>query len=439
MGAVQNALNEEFEKIQPLYGPQDLKKMDKVKFKDILPDRGFLKDFYDTFRPTSCTPDVFLLMGGLVALSTVLGNKVRMPFSNGFIYPNLWVAIIAPSALYRKSTAIGFAEYFVRTFNNDLLLPNIFTMESLLAILSDEQRKVGATGLLSWKEFASALKSFEKQFMIGTKETLQDLFDCPPYFKKKIQSAEYELRDPTFTIFAAGPASLIKSSSTTTDFTGGFYNRFLWVSATSNDLKNSIPIPPQPTVEQLEKLWSYMPYLKGLEMEGTDNFGNKLKREFEIITLKDTYGKWARTFERSIIGHSSEETLAGFYTRLEIYCLKFAMIYHVALKNDVTTLDYEISEEALTYAINLTNFLRSKLHKTILEEISVTQAGSAEDKERRVLNVLAKNGGTAKKRDIQHYGNFKYAEELNATLEVMVDEGKIKQDKNRSNIYSSIC
>ena len=147
----------------------EIYQMENVAFKQVVPDRGFLSDVLNTFSPTTDGPDEFIFMAGLAALGAIAGHNfyIRGAIGNR-IYPNLYILIVAPSTLYRKSTAISIAEKVVRMYDKVLVYPAEFTPEQLLHILQNKPY-----GLFPWKEFTNVLKNFNKEYNLNLKELFQ--------------------------------------------------------------------------------------------------------------------------------------------------------------------------------------------------------------------------------------------------------------------------
>src|SRR6187399_1467737 len=74
------------------------------------PPIGILRDYEDYWLPTSDAPRVYQVACAMSTLSTVVSNRIWLPFGGQHIYCNLWILILGPSSFYRKSTCIGKAK-----------------------------------------------------------------------------------------------------------------------------------------------------------------------------------------------------------------------------------------------------------------------------------------------------------------------------------------
>src|SRR5262245_61869259 len=110
------------------------------------PRDGLLQQYVDVFGPTTDAPVQSHLFGGFALMAAALGRKVYLRDGAAKLFPNLFVLLLGPSSLYRKSTCVGNAQDSARELegvpeihdartppgSERLLLPNQFTPESLL-------------------------------------------------------------------------------------------------------------------------------------------------------------------------------------------------------------------------------------------------------------------------------------------------------------------
>src|SRR5688500_6053300 len=74
------------------------------------PPIGVLRDYENHWLPTSDAPRVYQVACAMSVLSTVVSNRIWLPFGGQSVYCNLWVLILGPSSFYRKSTCIAKAK-----------------------------------------------------------------------------------------------------------------------------------------------------------------------------------------------------------------------------------------------------------------------------------------------------------------------------------------
>ena len=316
--------------------------------KAALPSEGLLKDYLEYAEPLTDAPLVYHLFVGLTVIGVTLGNRVYIQFGNQKIYPNLWTALLAPSSFYRKTTAIGIGRDLLEASEDRLVLPDEFSPERLYKKLGDNP-----VGLLTWSEFGHALSTFERSYMLGTKEFLTDIYDCRPRYVRELKDQKIEITNPALSILTASTPEWLRKRMKEDDIRAGFYPRFLFVPAFKKEKQYGIPPPPDR--EKRGKLLSEINKLK--EVAG----------EVSVSGITQTYEEWLFGIEKELHSLDDAEMLGGFYTRLGIYCLKFAMIYAASSGNGTF-----IDTGSLSKAIHLTNYLIECVRYLYPHEFAVT-------------------------------------------------------------------
>ncbi len=327
---------------------------------------NFTKNCIDYLEPLTDAPRDFKLMASIMTLSMVIGNKIYIQFGSQRIYPNLWLILIAPSSLYRKSTILHNCRSLVEKVNPEMILPNEITPEALLDTLQDRP-----VGTFIWSEFAGALSSWERSYMMGTKEFLSDIFDCPSFYQRKLKSAEYTIKNPCVGIFTGTALSWFLSKIKDGDLRGGFLARFCYILP--GEKNQFIAIPAAPDMVKANRLVKFLNGLKDINYR------------MDTSVIHRDYENWLREHEYELGKNPEHELLSGFYSRLAIYVLKFSMIYQIALQPNPV-----ISKDALSYAIALVEGLKKNVKKLVIEDIVFDPR---ERDKRRILDLIKRNGG----------------------------------------------
>lgn len=367
-----------------------------------LPESGFLKDYYDFAKELTDAPEHYHIFGGLSVLSAVVGNNIHLPFGPWKIYPNLWIVLLAPSSIFRKSTVITIARKLITRVDSKIILPNEFTPEVLVSSMEANPK-----GILIWSEFASALSNFERSYMMGTKEFLTDVYDCPPLYRRKIREKEFTIENPCLSILAGTAIDWFLSKCKEGDVRGGFLARFVYVPATAKTKR--ISIPPAYDPHSLECLKEKLIRIRDI------------KGEADVEGVFSIYDKWAKAHDEELEKETDQERLSGFFTRLSIYALKFAMLYQLAQDRSVV-----ISDEAITRAIALTHYLKRNIKKLVTEEFIF---GKEEKEKKKVLDCIRRTPGISKRKILQ---NTKMTlRTLNPILYTLVVERSVRPEKDR--------
>jgi hypothetical protein len=154
------------------------------------------------------TPLLFHQAAGLWLLATAVGRRLYGEAPWGVkVYPNLYLMLVAGTTFYRKSIAYKLAEGVARTAIEHMLMPTPGSPERFQEALAgrlptnfdkltSEQRErlskaqpfAAQRGLLK-DEVAGLFGAINrKDYMVGMKDLLMELYDCPDYFDKDTQS-----------------------------------------------------------------------------------------------------------------------------------------------------------------------------------------------------------------------------------------------------------
>ena len=104
-------------------------------------DAGAWLDDYTAYASqiSPMTPRIFHESAGLWLISTAIGRRLVLLMSFGQVYPNLFIAWIAQTTLWNKTTALNVARDTARSSFPHLLLPQDTTPESFLADLAGRE------------------------------------------------------------------------------------------------------------------------------------------------------------------------------------------------------------------------------------------------------------------------------------------------------------
>lgn len=154
------------------------------------------------------TPVIFHQAAGLWLLSLAIGRRLfgEAPWGSK-IFPNLYLMFVAGTTYYRKSTAYKLAERIAREAIPHMLMPTPGSperfQEALAGQLPSNFDKLTPTqqarlrqalpfasqrGLLK-DEVAGLFGTINKRdYMVGMKDLLMELYDCPDYSDKETQA-----------------------------------------------------------------------------------------------------------------------------------------------------------------------------------------------------------------------------------------------------------
>ncbi len=373
----------------------------KKKFSEFIPDSGILRDYFDYACPLTDAPEIWHVITSIAMLGAALRNKVYIQFGPQKIFPNIWMILLAPTSFYRKSTVLSIAKGLLTKIKlhddrSSLVFPNEFSPEQMITILERQPQ-----GIFVWSEFAGVLSHFERSYMLGIKEFLTEIYDSPPTYTRKIKDNTWTIRDASISIMSASAMEWFNSKVREGDIRGGFLARFLYVPESKKTKR--LAIPPEPNTQLANRI------VKGIH-EVQDTTG-----KMDITGITDQYSKWIFRHEDELeYEDNNADLLSGFYTRLSVYCLKFAMIIEIS-KNPS---ELQISPDSLEKAINITSWLKSNIKRLLGTEFSFSKDM---DQKKKIMKQISKNDGIEYRRLLQN--SNMHAKDLRIILETLKEEG----------------
>ena len=372
-----------------------------IYFRELIPETGVLREYFDYAEPITDSPPVYHLFTGLATIGAAIGNKAYINFGPNRIYPNLWIILLAPSSIFRKTTCINIARSVLDKISpKSIFAHHITTEKKTLSELNNHP-----AGIITPFEFKSLMMMLAKDYNNGLKELLTEIYDSPASLKRSTIGNSFEIINPALSILSASTLSWFNESVKSGDVFGGFLSRFLFVPSTTK--KEFMAFPPDADQGKVNKL--VMNIKKVTEIEG----------QADRSECTSIYANWAKRNEDFILNHPNQETLAPFLTRMSIYTLKFALILNISEGKGL-----KITPSNMYRAILITEFL-----KRHLEELAGEAFGSDSDKRRlKVYKMIKKEPGIKKRRIIANA--HIPANQLNPILEILVEEEKIRYGSN---------
>lgn len=363
-----------------------------------VPKVGWLWEYFAYAGESTDSPEIFHLFAGLSALSAVIGRNVYLPFGDGNIYPNTWIVLVAGSSFFHKSTALAIPTRIVRIVNEDLILPNEFTPEVMVAGLQTQP-----SGLFVWSEMKSVLAMMNRPYMEGTREMLTDLYDCPDIYVRKLKNQSYRIEAPVLSILAASTVDWLVSGIKQNDIAGGFTARFVFVPAMTKSRDIALP---QPTNHQRRN-----------QMASALQRCAQVEGMVDISNIRSQYETWYYQHVAELDTLPMREALAGFYSRLSVYTLKFAMLLEVSKTQDTL-----ISEETLNEAIAITDYLKRSIRYLVEHEFNTTREGADLEK---LYRIIAGKPGIERNDLLRH--SHMAARTFNPLLDTLIQARRVEQ------------
>jgi hypothetical protein len=224
------------------------------KFECRLPDDHFIQRFMAYGADVSDAYPDYWFAGGIFSLAVVADKKLKIVLKQGTYYPNLYIMILGKSSLSRKSTAADKMEAMLCQVLSQLLfslVPTEFSPEAFIEHMDEHNHA-------PWirDEAAGVLSLMKKDYMRGFKDSLMQLYDCKPFYRKlrtsqrKSKKTDFRVADPYLNLFFATTDASLGANTEQNDTLSGFLARFLfffpqgrkprWMPLEEGDAQNSI-------------------------------------------------------------------------------------------------------------------------------------------------------------------------------------------------------
>lgn len=305
------------------------------------PPHGWLREYVDYGAAVTDAPHAYHLFAGLTCLAVALGRRIWLPYGSQLLYPNLYVCLLGPSALARKSTVIGIAREVLGRFEEHAVLPDEFSPERLYKLLAAHP-----AACLLWSEFGAFLRYAERSYMLGMKEALTQLYDCPPVFRRALQSETVEVKAPTLSILTASTPEWLLANMREVDLLGGFFPRFLYVFPEPKP--HTFPIPPPGDAHAINRL------VEGLQRV------KHLSGEIQLGQARALYDQFFAEVDHEAAQVGEGDLYGVFLGRLPTHVLKLALCLHAAESSDLV-----LAPDTMARAIAVGQWLKGQLRTAL--------------------------------------------------------------------------
>lgn len=260
-----------------------------------------------------------------IAISIIASTMERNCYiDRGFytLYPNLYVAIVGPTAFLSKSTAGDIGTEFLEKIPDITIIRGKATSWWMYRWLGGKSASGEPCTCTIW---ASEMKSFLDD--LGKTEMvtmLTDMYGCPDSRNfYTIKGGMFTLKNICINVLAASTPEWLTTGTSMDDISGGFTGRFVYVYADSGERHIPFPEDEYPKVAHLKQ-----------PLEDDLIEISKLKGEFLLTPeAKKNYTAWYNDLKNEFIAHG-DERMMGYFGRKGELVLKVAMIISAATNDD---------------------------------------------------------------------------------------------------------
>lgn len=344
---------------------------------------------------SDCTdaPSIFHTWGGYMALASALGRQVTFDFGPWKLPCNLYVLLLAPSSIFRKTTELNLS----RRIAGKVGAYQLAADGSPEGLIDDLQKN--SQGTLYYSELASLLAAFNRDYSSSLRPLLTELYDCPDTYRRRLRSQEITVESPSVNIFAASVLDWVLDRIKQADFAGGFLTRFVIVIATEKE--QSFAIPPPSDIKAENALVKRLHDVK-----------ESVKGDVDLEPIRRPYEAWAAGFEK----RAKSPLLAAFISRLAIMGLKLTVLEQAA--EDAST---HLTEDALGRAISNVETVTDTIED--LEENELGYGNDRESQDLRKVSRLIREAGEIQRTELMQKSRLT-KKRLESALSTLTESGQ---------------
>lgn len=357
------------------------------------------------------SPTIFHTYSGLFALSAALGRKLFINRGAYKIYPNLYIVLIAASALCRKTTAIDIATRILRLAVPDLpLVASKISVEMLLSTLSKQYKMIGRSeAIIIAEELGVFLGSDIRN--IPLVELLTKLYNCGDYISQATISRGAEICLNGYgTMLGGTTPEWLHDAFPKKATEGGFTGRCLFVYAKEPRQRRA---EPKLNNDLIINLAADLRNVAQIGIAATE------KREFQMDQSgKDWYVNW---YEHEFHPPTDDRRLDGYYARKHDTVIKLGMLLSIAKRDDLVVDSMDLSK-----ALNYIEILEDDLVAAI-KAIHTTDTGNDLEFLHRIIKVAGMYGITHS--DLLRKVSYRLrACEVKEHIDMMVESGIVDRE-----------
>ena len=350
------------------------------------------------------SPTAFHYWTALWTLSSVAERKVWLPFGFSAIYPNLYVILVAKSAICRKSAAVNVGRELLNKMDPPVhIISQKITPEALIKSISghvipvnETEIKRMALGTIFVPELSMFLGT--ESYRTGLVALLTDLYDCPDrtVYETRMHGVEV-MQNVYITFLGASTPEWLRTAMPAQTVTGGFIERFSIVYQETPREPNPFPIMTQEELALFDDVVADLAHIRK-DLKGA-------------YTLTKEAKEWYEGWYSFQIGKRKEGVPGGYWGRRHTLLLKLGILEAMASYDEPV-----ITKEVLEGALKVMELTEFDMPKVIATLGSSTEGFDV----LRVLDII-KEALEIKRsklqRRVQHFANARTLDQILATLE----------------------
>jgi hypothetical protein len=344
-------------------------------------------DFVSTFiEYTSVyeSPSAFWKWSAYATIAAILRDNCFLQLKDIKIYPNIYVLLLADSAVQRKGNPVKFCANFVKAIHNTKLIAGRSSIQGILDELArGETDKAtgeilkGGSAIFNAQELSANIVNDPEAIKI-----LTDIYDFYESYESRLRGMGYfRIPNVCFSMLAASNETLLRDVYDTKATVGGLLGRTFLILPDEFRPGNSLF-----NVNHSELSFD--------SLVGELKLISRIRGKFTLDTAaQETYDAWYIPFRDSYKGKADKSGIAG---RIHTSVLKLAMLLCVNHTKDLIIKKEHIEEsltECLALIPNYNQFVMSS-GKSPLKDVAIivlNEIHDAPDHCTSKRNILSKH------------------------------------------------
>ncbi len=398
---------------------------------------SFLTDFVSLGRGTE-SPTLFMIWSGLWLLSATLNRNAGLDWYPKVLWPNLYVVLVSPAGLCRKSTGLDFGQDLLEksseyrrdnldAYKNEYRFITSRSSPSGVYMMLRPDSKVFIDGAnlmsarrtskvtLVLQEMATFLS--KQQYMTGLVNDITNLFDCRDHDSDITRERGFEpLENIYITLIGAITPTGLEESIPREALSGGLLSRMVLVyqELPTKIYSRPLHLTGFPTVESLAPKLAWI----ADHARGTYKFTPEAEAAYEA---------WYVDWKTRII--AGELTLREDEHRFDTLLRKVAMLLRVAEYRPGTEITLQNFTEAKAI-MDYTQSMASRLMVTLGNTDFVSKLTKIKD-------YLVKKGTCTRRQLLNRYASAIPSAEITTYVNQLIDQGYISVTFNGQPLWHS--
>lgn len=388
------------------------------------------------------TPESFHVSAGLWLGAVAIARRLVLPMNFGDIYPNLFVAWIAPTTLFRKTTGLNVADGLAYRVYPHLLAAQDTTPEAFLSDLAgreppnldslperdreDWKRGRDYAGQRGWilDEMSGLLAQAGKDYNAGLLEALLRFYDCANRYRRSTRGQGLVIiRHSYLSLLGASTPTAMREHLLSEQLWGcGWWPRFAVLTPETRRPDWRLPRDPGSTTDlegQLRRLYEGLP-------EATWPDPPEARTVMLGTGVHDAWAPYNRALSYTMLTDDLDHRLYGTYGRLPMQALKVAMILAAFDWDPGKTPVIELPH--LARAMQITESWRASAHRT-LAEMAATEFNRLQERVIRQVGRHEPKGASL--RDVYRGMRDKEPDAIEDCLEQLVKVGLLDVERDK--------